>query len=152
MKIELYGSEGEFQKGIEMYREDSRFNGFDYRVVSGDANREGIVEVRIKNLYWFYEMDDIVGETLSRIIGSEDEDIAWIWKFYPHGDKNISGLTMKGVGTKVLRGVLENIEFEGVDYFYSFNPEDKFRKLLSREGFEDIPIEEDPNEYLLRIA
>ena len=119
MKIELYGSEGKFQKRVEMHREDSRFNGFDYKVVSRDADREGIVEVRIKNLEWFYEMDEIVGETLSRIIGSEDKDIAWIWKFYPHGDRNIFGLTRKGVGTRVLKSILKDIEFEGVDYFYT---------------------------------
>ena len=149
MKIELYSSERELQEIIEIYKTSSKFSGWDYTIYNRRTNVDGSVEIRLRNLNWFEERNNPATDYLIGIIDYENEQIAEIQKFYPHGDKPDNKVLRKGIGTTVLRSVLG--ELDNLKYFYSFSNQYKYCKLLLKEGFKELKAD-DSEKHLLKVS
>jgi len=140
MNIDLYGANGKYQESIEIDREPSRFRGWDYTIYNRKARKQGFVEVRLKLLKEFQEYEPVT-EPLVEIVDNEDEIIAEIQRFNPHGNKPIKpNLLRRGIGTFVLRNILTDVKDNGVSYVYCHNPRSGFYRILVREGFEELDV------------
>ncbi len=141
MNIDLFGANGKYQESIEIDREPSKFRGWDYTIYNRKARNQGFVEVRLKLLKEFQEYESVT-EPLVEIVDNEEEVIAEIQRFNPHGDKPIKpDLLRRGIGTFVLRNILTDVKDNGISYVYCCDPQPRFHRILVKEGFEELDVD-----------
>jgi hypothetical protein len=154
MKIELFGESGDLQQTIEVAKTESTVDeGFDYHIRNTITGIDGFVEITLRDLSYFYDTSPPLFKKLERLV-PEDETIAEIERFYPHGEPLKSRIPKmvqrKGIATSVLRTILHDLHLEeGLNHFYSKSPEQAFYSLLLNERFREF-IVNDGNEHLYR--
>lgn len=153
MKIQLYGTDKKLQETVRLEKFEDRFGtGYDYMVYNTETGVEGYVEVRLRDLDWFEERAEPVTRALQKAVEEEDT-IAEIQRFYPHGQPILSRIPRqvlrRGIGTSVLRSVMGDLWLEGINNFYCFNPAMPFYELLLRQKFKELKAK-DGNEHLFR--
>ena len=153
MKIQLYSNAGDLQETIEIEKKVcSGAEGWDYIIRNRKARNEGCVEIRFRNLRYFEERNDPITNPLIEIVEFDYEIIAELQKVCPHGSWiPRKGLEGRGIGTGVLKTVLHDVIVEGVNFAYCRNPAPRLYSLLSKEGFERLVVDNDPNEHLFKV-